>query len=207
MAQETLKEIKRVGRLFRLNIPISAGIFGASLLLVLAFSFAFFEFPTYRDGITFVALAVTAAGGVAGAFYVGRSLSLQLEQQKQQEAFALMARFNSPEFFDIRKAVRAALEVFQKTKDAHEVSNLMKKDENLAAHARSLLSFLEELAIAVRVGHVNEETTAVAFSGLVIRLWEAFQYWINEHRGDANRQDIWKELEILYGAWKKRYDH
>jgi hypothetical protein len=195
---------QRIGQIAGFNIPISVGVFGVSALLVVGFSVAFAFLPSYRDVITFVALAVTAAGGVGGAFYVAQSLAMQLEQQREQEAFSLIARWNSPDLFHSRAACYKALDLHNKQKDAGAVTELLKSDAQLALNARHVLNFLEELAIAVRIEHVDEELAARAFAGLVIRSYRAFNPWINEHRTAAQRQKLWSELEALYEKWQNR---
>jgi hypothetical protein len=195
---------QRVGQITRFNIPISVGIFGLSAIIVVVFVALFYEFPTYNKDITFLALAATAAGGIGGAFYVGKSLALQLEQQQRMESFSLIARWNSPDHFYARSACYQALSVYDASKKSESVTALLKQDPKVAENARQILNFLEEIAIAVRVGHVDGELTAAAFAGLVKRVYAAFQPWINEHRSVAGRQKIWSELEGLYERWKTR---
>lgn len=170
--------------------------------LTLAYYYFYLNVPL-RDTITFAALALTAAAGIGSGFYLAQSLRMQAEQQKQAEAFALIARWNSPDLFYARNASFKALQVFQSQGEA-SVRELLDKDESVANNARHVLNFLEELAIAVRIGHVDEELVSDAFAGLVIRSFKAYESWINEHRRVTGRQKLWTELETLYRRWEKR---
>jgi hypothetical protein len=194
---------RKLGEFLGFTITISIGIFGVLLLLVLLFTAGFIWLPSERNGIEFFALAVTAAGTLGGSFYVGESLRRGQDEQIKREAFGLIARWNSPDLFHARSASFKALQLYDQSGDK-AVRELLDKDELVAANVRHVLNFLEEVAIAIRVGYADETILADAFAGLVLRCFRTYQSWIAEHRSNTKRQKMWIELEGLYKRWEDR---
>jgi hypothetical protein len=194
MAQRKIGDL--VGLNIRIRIPILAGL----VIIMGILCIAYIEFPANHDATNFVSLALTAVAGIGAAFYLGEGLRAQVEQQRQIEAFALIARWNSPDLFYARGVCHEALSAFQK--DGKKGIDLYLADENKAENARHVLNFLEELAIAKRASHVDEQILERAFAGLVIRAFKAFEPWIDQHRRTIGRQKIWNELEALYKDWE-----
>jgi Domain of unknown function (DUF4760) len=195
----------KLGEIANVNVKVPVRIFGVLVVLVVGFTAGYCFLPGERTDLEFLALAVTAAATIGGSFWVGESLRRGLEQQKKREAFALMARWNSPQLFHARSATHKVLETFKRPGGGDgAVRALLNSDENVAMNARHVLNFLEELAIAVKVDHADEELLATAFAGLVLRSFRAYQSWIAEHRSAADRQKVWAELEGLYKKWENR---
>ncbi len=193
---------KKPGQFFRANIPITVGLAGILAVLVLGISVAYWYFPTNREPILFFAIAVTAAATLSGTFYLGAALRMNVVQQSQLAAFALMARWNSPELFHSRADCHRVLDAFR-ARGVEGVTEALRA-EQVAMNIRHVLNFLEEISIAVKVGHVDEELLASAFAGLVIRAYNALGAWIGEHRRISGRQKVWAELEWLYERWHDR---
>jgi len=193
---------KKPGQFFRANVPITVGISGILALLVIGLTGAHWWFPDYRDTVVFFSLAVTAAATLSATFYVGTALRMSVVQQSRGAAFGLMARWNSPELFHSRADCHRVLDAFRSS-GAAGVSEALKA-ENVQMNIRHVLNFFEEVAIAVRTGHVDEELLANAFAGLIIRAYNALGAWITEHRRLTGRQKVWAELQWLYERWKDR---
>lgn len=232
---------RKLGDIIGINIFVRVPILAALVVLVVALSAAYIWLPNYRDAINFIALALTAAAGLGGTFYLAESLRAQTAQQKEaldaqkaeftqrdahhnaicdlalkqlegnektrlsdrrREAFSLVARWNSPELFYSRQVCQEALDAFRtgKKKGIDEYLNDATKVQN----ARHVLNFLEEVAIAKRMAHADEEVLSRSFAGLTIRVFNAFQDWITEHRNTIGRQKIWAEFEALYKDWHDR---
>jgi hypothetical protein len=102
------------GVLFGTDLSIRIGIFSALVILVVGFSVAYWFLPSNRDTVTFVALALTAAGTLGGTFYLAETIRDQNRQQRNTYAFSLMARWNSPDLFHARRYWLLVTETFQK---------------------------------------------------------------------------------------------
>lgn len=145
---------------------------------------------------------MTAAATLGATFYVGSALRMGVVQRSQIAAFALMARWNSPELFHSRADCYRVLDAFR-TKGAAGVTEVL-GPENAQMNVRHVMNFFEEVAIAVKVGHVDEELLASAFAGLIIRAYNALGAWVAEHRRLTGRQKVWAEVEWLYTRWHDR---
>jgi hypothetical protein len=199
--------------LFDTDLSIRIGIFSALVVLVLVFSFAYWWFPAHRDTLTFVALAITAAGTLGGTFYLAETIRDQNRQQRNSYAFSLMARWNSPDLFHARRYWLTVTETFQKPgKDGgpEGVESLLSKtptneeERNAVHNIRHILNFIEEIAVAVKFEHASEEMLKLFFAGIVERAYEAFANWIPEHRKTTGRPLIWEQFYWLHSRWTKR---
>ncbi len=231
---QEVKSEHRLGDVVGFSIFIRIPIFIVLALLVVGLSAAYIWLPKNRDAVTFIALALTAAAGIGGTFYLAESLRTQSKQQmdaftqaethhgvtrylelkllnqneetkaseRRREAFALVARWNSPELFYARQVCQEALEAFR-TGQQKGIDQYL-ADPKKAQNARHVLNLLEEIAIAKRTGHADEEVLSRSFAGLTIRLFKAFEEWIDEHRNTIGRQKIWSEFEALYREWQDR---
>jgi|SRR5208283_3374563 len=217
---------RKLGDIVGFDVTIRVPIFIALVALALVLISAYILFPNAHDAVTFIALALTAVATIGGTFYVAETLRAQggLEEtraeqqrkaheadkadQRRSEAFALIARWNSPELFHARKATAQALQVFQQpaTSAGGEkgVRELIDKNEDIRHNARHVLNFFEEVALSVRLGQSDEETVSEAFAGLVLRSYRTYRGWIEENRDTTGRQKMWIELQNLAEKWAKR---
>jgi Domain of unknown function (DUF4760) len=201
-----MRRPRQIGQLFGVTITISVGIVGALVLIVLGLCLAYAFLPTERALLDFIALALTAAGGVGGAFYLAESLRAQVEQQRSTEAFALMARWNSPDLLDARRAWHTISDTFQ-DKGAAAVKDFLldPKQTDQVLNVRHVLNFLEEIAMAVTHEHADEDLLHDFFAGIVKRAHEALGQWIPDHRRKTGRNTIWERFDQLYTRWETGY--
>lgn len=180
----------------RTGTATSREIFALLAIVVMVLTLLYGFLPQAREVIGFITLVLTAAGGLAAAHYLSESLRMQVDQQKRTEAFHFIERWNDPQMFYVRSACYEALDLGQsRGKDA--VKELLREKPNLAVNARQLLNLLEEIAIAVRVGHVDEELVVSFFLTLVTRAYRSFEAWIEDHQRIVGTQRIWQELKAL----------
>lgn len=88
------------GVLRTFHITIGVGIVTASLSALIIF--VHWTRPALRDEASFAMIAITAAGGAYAAYYIGKTLrvQVQLEQakmkrQRQRDTFEMMSRLDS----------------------------------------------------------------------------------------------------------------
>jgi hypothetical protein len=201
---ETCVEKPKLGTLLGFSITVRVPIVGALGILVIALCLGYILAPTYRDSLTFLALAITAAATIGGTFYVAETIRDQAVQRQRGEAFALMARWNSPDLFYSRKAWSKISSEFQ-LHGGGAVKTLLQDpaSEELQMNVRHILNFLEEIAIAIKSQHADEELLKDAFKSIIFRAGEALKDWIPEHRRVTGRNDIWDQFDDLYTKWTK----
>jgi len=191
------------------EIDLSISFFWAALLVVLLFSglFVLLKTDSERKDVEFFALAVTAAATIGSVFYLGETFRLQADSEKESEAFALVARWNSPDMFHARRSWHKVSEVFQKPEAAGggaagvKLLLLNPQEERANHNIRYLLNFYEEIAMAVKHSHADEQLLQSFFKSIIARAREAFAEWIPEHRRITGRPDIWDQFDWLCQRW------
>ena len=198
---------REAGDLFSANVTVTVG--GLLALAVAGLTFLHWYLPDYRGTIVFFSIAVTAAAGLAGSFYIANTLRLQLDQSRENSrrrplevALILLARWNDPDIFDSRSSCNAVLEKY-KEKGNEGVVELLENAQT-AQQVRHILNFFEEIAMLVKGGYADEELVAGAFSGLVTRTYSALAGWIIEHRRTSGRDRVWIEFQWLNDRWLGR---
>jgi hypothetical protein len=197
---------RKIGQVLGININLSVGILSTLALLVVALCLAYGFFPKYRDTVTFVALALTAAATIGGTFYVAETIREQAGERTRAAAFSFVERWNSPSLFYTRQSWHQITEAFQKKEGggAEGVSKLLDEEgkSQLRHDVRHILNFLEEIAIAIRQDYADEEILKTFFIGVVIRAHEALSVWVPAHRRNTGRPKIWDQFFLLYDSWK-----
>jgi hypothetical protein len=212
--------MKKLGRIAAVQIPVVITTFGILALAVLGLTLAYWLLPGYRAVVTFFALACAGAASISSAFYLAASIRLETEQRQKQEetdsakrsedashrrrlaAFSFMERWSDPGFFYYRKAFHEVIEAFR-TAGPDAAKQVITRPDN-ESNVRTVLNFLEELAIAAREEHADRELLCRAFAGIVIRAYNATHPWYEEHRKRDSRPQVFQELEWLYNEWKTR---
>ncbi|HUO04565.1 MAG TPA: DUF4760 domain-containing protein [Candidatus Binataceae bacterium] len=64
------------------------------------------------------------------------------------------------------------------------------------------MNFYEEIAMAVKHEHADEELLAGFFGSIIERASKAFEKWIPEHRRLTGRTDIWDQFDWLCERWQ-----
>jgi len=197
---------------FSFTISITVGVLSAIFAAILVF--AFWMWPSQRGIITFAAGCFGGAAAITAAVYAGRSLQLSARQQramleegKRLAAFRFVEQWNAPHFFHGKKTWRKLMRqiVADQTADrvqAVRVALNNSGDQDAAeANLFEVLNFFEGLALAVRVGAVDLETTRDFFQTIVRRTYEHLEDWIKERRREGGPR-VYQELEGLYEHWK-----
>lgn len=178
-------------------------IAGVLLFLVILLTVVYYCFPDIRDTIEFFTLSLTAATGIASVFYLANTLKLTLERQKVELTFKLTDRWNSPEFHYSRRAMHEIFETFRAVGKEAVVAELEDAlNVEKAMNVRHILNFFEEIAIAVRKGHVVESILEDCYKGPFVRAFNVLSDWIAVHRDRTQRHQLWEQGQWLYEKWK-----
>jgi Domain of unknown function (DUF4760) len=186
----------------RLNFSISriwaiVGLF----LLVQFFLLAIYHRSRDRDRQT----VAFAASIVAGAFALYTYLQ-GLEQKQNECAEKLIERWNVPAVLPLRKPIREITEGlldagnFERSKRGDKLSE---EQLGLRSDIVAILSFWEEVALAVRTKSANEEKIQRYFEPVMVQGYDCMRAWIENERKVDNEPIYFLELEKVVLRWKE----
>lgn len=203
---------------FRFTFTLPPKLIAIMLLVWGAFVAAFFIWPAYQPTIIFGASSLGGLGALAGAFYLARQLVLTTQQQKvamqqiktEQEAaikqkrleiaLRYLERWNNPQFHHVKIAAGKVLEIKEK-KGEEAVTALLYEDATFRSNVTDILNFFEEIALAIDLEVVDEDTLKRAYSGLVHLYFMALQNFIEKRRNQFTNPLISIEVENLHKRW------
>ncbi len=191
-----------------LTITIPTVGAGAAVALVAVAALGLYVwFKPARDELRFAVGAFATAGGIAAAYYIGNGLRIAAETERLSRTFSYPARFGAPDWTESRNALGRVL---SKCLGKHETERLnilqeaIEDDENLSRHIVGVLNLLEELALAINLGLVDEAILERFYRTTVLRTYGLLAPWIRDRRDEHDAPRIWRELETLYGTWLKK---
>jgi hypothetical protein len=171
-----------------------------------------------RDELRFAIGALATAGGIAAAYYIGSGLrasaeadrmtrELKAESDRMTRTLTYPLRFGSPEWIPIKRKVGNLLKSCMNKHESQRlqtISEAVKADPDLDGCLVAVLNFLEELAMAVNLGLVDENILDRYFRTTVLRTFGTVSPWVRNRRDEHEAQRVWQELEQLHAIWLKR---
>ena len=191
----TLVEIPRVS----VTIGVALTILAAAITVGYVF-----VSPEYKSAVVVFGTGIAASGAIASAIYMGRTLAIYIERDShgpREIMFDYFKRWNDPQMFHTREVCRQVMNMQEKSEN--ERKNELNNNNNLRVNIRSVLNFLEELALSVRLGRVDVDIAKRMFAGIVISVYHATEPWIRDQRNVRNRPQLWAELTWLYQEWSR----
>ena len=183
------------------RVTVTVGVALALLSAIIAV--IYYTVPdAYKGAIIVFGTGLAASGAIAGAIYMGRTLTLYIESEArntEEVTFRFTERWNDPQMFHSRDVCRQIMDM--KDKPEHERKKELNDNENLRKNVRPVLNFLEELALAVRIERTDSDLSKRMFAGIVISVYHVAEPWIKDQRLTRNRPQLWSELEWLYRKW------
>ena len=187
-----------------LTIPIQVGLLG--IVLSAAFTFAFHSSSEKdRQTLTFLATALGTSAGVSSAFYVGQSIRLNAESKRLDITTSYISRWSDPAFDPVRKAayrIHEMLDPNQPNKNSDIIQNALDNDLDLKLNLLDALNFLEEMALCVRLGIIDERTAYKFYRSIVLTYCSTFYIWIAKLRNDKGNDVLFRNLTDLCDTWK-----
>lgn len=185
-----------------IRLPITASLI-ATLVLV-AFTWLYWHATgNLAETLIFLAALGAAIGTILGAFYSARALTLTARalaredvRGKTEIALRFTSKWNDPAMFHVRDAVR---EIFALAHDSPEIDAKIRAKETNLFH---FMNFLEEISIAIDIGHADPNILREAFAGVVKLAWTRLSPWVTRLRNSRNNQRIWMHVEQLAGKWR-----
>ncbi|MBV9404815.1 MAG: DUF4760 domain-containing protein [Acidobacteriaceae bacterium] len=180
---------------FALFVPLEIG-------LLLAFHFAPKE---WKETIVF------GASIVAGAFALYGHLK-HVEEKRAEYAQVLIARWSTPnpEFEFWKDALRDVYSgrlyprsVMRTRSPGGQI--VLPDDMKTRNRIAGLLGYCEEVALAVRTGHADEELIQRMLEGVLTSCWNRFKPWIEGEREvlGVEGKGLYIELEKLIERWNR----
>jgi len=197
---------KKPGKLGEINlrIPVTVGALGLTASILFTSLFHIFT-EEQRKPLVFLTTLLGTSAGITSAFYVGQSIKLNAESKKLDTTTSYISRWSNPSFDSTRKAVYQVQEKL-KGKEAQEHSEIIQKelDSNLDLRLSIIdaLNFLEEVALCVEIGIINEDVTYKYYRSIVRTYCETFNLWIGKLRHDKENTELFKKLTDLGARWK-----
>lgn len=200
------KNDRSPGKIMTLKLPITVGLLLFVGAIVLTYFFA--TQLSWRPEIEFFGAAIGVAAGILSAYYVGRGLSVTIEQrnrslttEKISKAFELAQRWNEPNFAKLRGEWRALLSEID-GKEESEVCKLLDNDHGRRTVAIDVLNYFEEVAYAARSGVADLETLKNVHRSITIHYYSAISPWIDKRRRDRHQPTAYEHFEWLKEQWK-----
>ena len=190
-----------------LTIPITVGVLG--LITSLIFT-GWFHYSTEKQKktLTFLTTAIGTTAGITSAFYVGQNIKLNTESKVLDITASYISRWSDPSFDPVRKAaykIHEMLDVNQPSKNSDIIQNALDSDLDLKLNLLDALNFLEEMALCVRLGIIDEKTAFEFYRSIVQTYCSTFNIWIAKLRSDKKNDMLFRNLTDLCDAWKKHH--
>jgi hypothetical protein len=178
--------------------------------------------PRWRDTIVFVG---SVLGGTAGLYSLLLAVEQYeasvaqhragVEQSQRQMAHHLIERWNNPAMETQKNVLREVLHLRAGAAPINPVIYAVTKNKNsgkLEAPADehkqqrsdvvAILSFCEEVALAVNVGSANEDLVRRYFEQVLADIFDGFYTWIDAERGAQGDNELYAELQTVVRKWK-----
>lgn len=184
-------------RRFTVRIGVVAIIFVGVIVGV------YFFLPAHKELATFIAIAVGAASAIVSAFYIAQSVYANVESEEMTRTMSLTSEWNTTSFFDSKKAVIGLIKpIADKSREERLriIQERIKDDDMLELNITNVLNYLEDLAVLVEKGFVNEDIIRELFQTNVIRYHDVFEPWIADLRNRRGSR-LYKGLESLCRKW------
>jgi hypothetical protein len=198
------------GKLGKINltIPITVGFLGLIMSVVLTLLFYLSKTEDQKKTLSFLLTALGTSAGVTSAFYVGQSIKLNAESRRIEMTTSYISRWSDPAFDPVRKASHRIYEmVVQKPHNTHAdiIHNALEQDLDLKLNLLDALNFLEEMALCIRLGIIDEVTAHAYYKSIVPKYCSTFGVWITRLRTDEKNDRLFKNLTELCDQWKNNH--
>jgi hypothetical protein len=182
---------------FNVNITIAVVLFVFSSLII----FLHWNYPQVRDELVFAVGVVGGASAIYLGFYTSKSLSVNVERQKQQNAFELLR--------DLYRVDTAAIIILIRKNFGAHVSAIdhcqkIENDKELHKSVLTLLGVFEDTSLAIQSDMACEKILYLSLGFLVPWIYENMKPFIEYRRDKDKDKTIYLEIEKLAESWKQK---
>jgi hypothetical protein len=180
-----------------INITIAVVLGAASLVII----FLHWFFPSIREELVFSVGVIGGASAIYLGFYTSKSLRVNVERQKQQNAFELLR--------DLYRVDTAAMillirDNFGKGVSAVDHCNKIEADKELHNSVLTVLGVFEDTSLAIQVDMACEKILYLSLGFLVPWMFENMKPFIDYRRDKDKDPTLYIEIEKLTKAWKEK---
>jgi len=213
---------------FELKIPLTRQtviiVLLIMLFLVVAGTYAFQTYLQFRSSIDFLRNLAVAALTIASILITASSIRDGIHERRQASAFALIARFNNPSFFEHILAWTLIWREIEGMPDDQLVATIegpgvlkqgyleldtdavsdsvgLAKNEKKRRVAVQMFNFFEEIAIAVEAKGVDEKILRDYFKDILEQYYLRALPWIQYCQQNKGKE-IYVKLDTLVARWK-----
>jgi hypothetical protein len=197
------------------RVSIAFGAVSGAVLTTVALTIAYawiFHVVDSKDIANFSLSALTATTTAASAFYVGLqlqqasiTLAKSTEEEKITRTISYAARWNNPEFSEIKYEVLTLVRYIVSKQNNDSVISLindqLKLKPKLESYLNEVLNFFEEMSVWVEKDIIDENTLKDFYLTIIVRYYAVFEPWIQEKRRERGPR-LFKSFENLYNRWK-----
>ncbi|MEM9446738.1 MAG: DUF4760 domain-containing protein [Verrucomicrobiota bacterium] len=170
----------------------SVGIF-AIAACVLSISYVGYELASISDALTFIGSALAA--GTLEKTIVASTL-----EEKNNRALSYISRWSAGNLPKSRPT-QILTAAFNRLEGKEEYVKKELEDDETRWAVVEVLSFLEEMALVVNRGFVDEGIIRGYYEGIVEDYLTVFLSWIERRRVDHRNPNLYLELTNLYRGW------
>ncbi len=180
-----------------INITIAVVLGLASLVII----FLHWYFPPIRDELVFAVGVVGGASAIYLGFYTSKSLRVNVERQKQQNAFELLR--------DLYRVDTAAMILLIRDNFGKNVSEIdhckkIEADKELHNSVLTVLGVFEDTSLAIQVDMACERILYLSLGFLVPWMFDNMEPFIKYRRDRDKDPSLYIEIEKLTKAWKDK---
>ncbi len=144
-----------------IKVPLSVGVVIGIVSLGLILSYCLSKDQTFQKDLDFIGKVLAGSGTVYAAAYAGSAFRANVIRDKVQRAFEMLASQNSTEFIGAFDHLNTVVQKHSMEGHVNWMDEVV-HDPELERHIRMVLSSFEDMATAVREGHVDERTIYLA---------------------------------------------
>jgi len=190
--------MKSLTHILRINISID-------LLLVLTLigittTALYFCLPSMRENLIFLGSVFVFLTGIYSAFFVGKSLRINVNHNKIKGSFEFMSRFSDISLEKLRTESMQKVDIDNIT--PHELNKIFTADKELNTTLKTTLNLFEEISIAIQVGYVDEFVMYKLLYESAMYYNKYFNKFIEYSKEKYKFQTIYCEYQKLVRAWE-----
>lgn len=182
---------------FKAKITLASFSFVLFIILVVWFVLV----PAAREELIFSAAILAGLATFASMFYAIRAADIKYDQTVVQNSFDLIRTLNSRDVVELRHKLLIKFDHNKITKK--EFYSKITSDEEIHTAVKFLLNLLDDVSIAVQVGHADEKIIHKALAFVLPWTFQTFTPYIEDLRVKQNDKRLLCEVEKLSDAWKQ----
>lgn len=194
---------KDPNHLGQVNIPLN--IVAISLLFAGGLTFINFQIhkthKEYKDTLPFAINTFATTAGALSAYYAYRSFRQAAKDKKQQKAYHLIERWNSPELLPLEVGAKQMINDLNTSKQSVEAYIEKAENINKRYKATKILNFFVEIAICIENEIADEDVLKTFFQAIVCDYCEKFHDLIYFRRQGNGHIERYKKLVELKNKW------